>query len=188
MGQIRGAPSCEILVAHSDNKIISRLFRLISWLISTYENHPKPPKLSIYDQIEVDKKLIWSDKFILCGMVKFGKQYFSSLFFHFPLKYIISDYDKLISPIFLWKYWVTLGNLNLLHQMNFRPKEFIRPDHFLSDPKWQFLDKIGSFWAFHRWTWVINLGLSGLSPKNLLSTNNYGRPYFCRLAQLSLFI
>ena len=97
----RGAPSCKILVAHSENENISRWFRLIFWLISMYENQPKPPKLSIYDQIEVDKKSIWSDKFILCGMVKFGKQYFSSLFFYFPIKYIISDYDRLISPIFL---------------------------------------------------------------------------------------
>ena len=49
-----------------------------------YENHPKPPKLSIYDQIEVDKKSIWSDKFIWsdkliwCNKFKFPKvtQYF----------------------------------------------------------------------------------------------------------------
>ena len=101
MEKFRGAPSCKILVAHSENENICRWFRLIFWLIFIDENHPKPPQLSIYDQIEVDKKSIWSDKFILCGMVKFGKQYFSSLFFYFPIKYIISDYDKLISPIFL---------------------------------------------------------------------------------------
>ena len=26
-----------------------------------------------------------------------------------------------------------------------RPNEFIRPDRFLGDPKWPFLDEIGSF-------------------------------------------
>ena len=74
---------------------------------------------------------------------------------------------------------------NIFHPECIRPNEFIRPDGFLRDPKWPFLDKIGRVWASDRWAWVINLGLS---PKNQLSRNHYGRPYFCRLAQLSFYI